>query len=89
MRSIECKGDGRGPMSLRKFSKLSFHLSQTNMPRAPYLWYLGLFGLLHRRRIPVQVLYSGLLPPAAWPCLKFPVDLLMQPQQVDDPSSRE
>lgn len=49
--SIECRGDGRRPISLRKFENFS-QRSQTLMPRPPYRcqsWWVGLVHLFHIR----------------------------------------
>lgn len=63
--STECRDDGRGPISDKKIENSS-HLWSTMIPRPPYAAYAALFGLLHRFRIPLQILYSAVFVP---PCL--------------------
>jgi hypothetical protein len=59
-------------MSALKLMK-SRHLSQTEIPRPPYLWKSGALGLVQRIIIEFQVRQVGLFAPRARdasPCLK-------------------
>lgn len=60
IRSMLCFGDGRGPISLKKFSN-NRHRGATVMPRPPYLLYELALGLSHRFRMPDQIAYSTVL----------------------------
>lgn len=91
LRSIECAGDGRLPMSRRNTAKSASHSGQTEIPLPPYLLYAGSSGFEHLKRICSQVRYSELL---VKPCLKlmfsWPLSwlrsivfsLVRQPQEV-------
>jgi hypothetical protein len=80
-RSIECLGDGRLPISLRKFENFS-QRSQTLMPRPPYKCQSACPGLVHLIHILLQVRHSALF---VSPCSSLPD---WQPQLFDMPRCR-
>lgn len=85
LRSMECAGEGRGPMSTRKCAKV-LHRSHTVIPRPPYRKYPGLEGLPHRCFMPSQTLNSGSEAIGVRPDLRLAY--CWQPQEVVFPVRR-
>lgn len=75
-----CAFEGLGPTSLRKAVKSFLHLSQTLIPRPPYLGQLLCFGLEHLSIMPAHMKYSVVL---VAKCVR-----LLHPQLIDFPRLR-